>query len=64
MSSPSSTWLVTAEDLVLAKLLWTRESPSDVQMRDVRAHSDLDREHIERWAQELGLTDLWRAVQR
>jgi hypothetical protein len=60
------TWLVTAEDLVLAKLLWTRESPSDVQVRDIRAllHSDLDREYIERWAEELGLTDLWRDVQR
>lgn len=60
------TWLVTAEDLVLAKLLWTRDSPSDVQVRDIRAllRSDLDREYIERWAQELGITDLWREVQR
>jgi hypothetical protein len=60
------TWLVTAEDLVVAKLLWTREAPSDVQVRDIRAllHSDLDREYIKRWSRELGLTDLWREVQR
>jgi hypothetical protein len=60
------TWLVTAEDLVLAKLLWTRESPSEVQVRDIRAlsHADLDREYIERWARELGLTDLWHEAQR
>lgn len=59
------TWLVTAEDLVLAKLLWTRDSRSEVQMRDVRAllHTDLDREYIERWVRELGLADLWREVQ-
>lgn len=60
------TWLVTAEDLVLAKLLWTRDSRSEVQMRDVRAllHADLDREYIERWVRELGLADLWREVQQ
>lgn len=60
------TWLVTAEDLVLAKLLWTRESASEVQMRDIRAllHIDLDREYIERWVRALGLADVWQEVQQ
>jgi hypothetical protein len=60
------TWLVTAEDLILAKLLWTRESPSEVQMRDIRALllAELDREYIESWIRELELNELWQEVQR
>jgi hypothetical protein len=60
------TWLVTAEDLILAKLLWTREAPSDVQLRDIRALllANLDREYIEQWVQELQLRDVWQEVQR
>jgi hypothetical protein len=59
------TWVVTAEDLVLAKLLWIRLSTSDVQVRDIRAllHTNVDRGYIERWVHELGLTDGWQEVQ-
>lgn len=60
------TWLVTAEDLILAKMLWTQEVPSDVQRRDIRALllADLDREYIEHWVRELELTEVWREVQQ
>jgi hypothetical protein len=56
-----STWLVTAEDLVLAKLLWARGSRSGVQLRDVRAllHGAIDRDYIAKWVRTLGLQDLW-----
>jgi hypothetical protein len=56
-----STWLVTAEDLVLAKLLWARDSHSAVQLRDVRAlvHGALDLDYIAGWVHTLGLQDLW-----
>lgn len=55
------TWLVTVEDLVLAKLLWARGSHSAVQMRDVRAlvHGAIDRDYIAKWVRTLGLRDLW-----
>jgi hypothetical protein len=55
-----STWIVTAEDLVLAKLLWMRLSPSDVQMRDVRMllQARLDIDYVDTWTHRLGLDDL------
>ena len=59
--------LVTAEDLIVAKLEWARKGGSERQVRDVRgilAQSGpaLDREHLERWVGELGLDEEWRAV--
>jgi hypothetical protein len=60
-------WLVTAEDLLLSKLLWAAESHSDLQFRDIRnllqAGIPLDWQYIERWAAELMLTELLREVQ-
>jgi hypothetical protein len=55
-----STWIVTAEDLVLAKLLWMQLSPSEIQMRDVRTllYARLDTAYVETWAHRLGLDDL------
>lgn len=59
------TWLVTAEDLILAKLLWTQSSPSEVQLHDIRAllHAQIDRDYLQHWVRELGLADLWQEVQ-
>lgn len=59
--------IATAEDTVIAKLVWARESGSERQLRDaagiVAASGDaLDRAHVDRWAAELGLVDLWRRV--
>jgi hypothetical protein len=54
--------VVSPEDLVLSKLDWARESPSELQMRDVRAIldavSDLDRVYLHQWATRLGLTHM------
>lgn len=59
-------FVVTAEDLVLSKLEWARESRSEMQLRDVRnllaSVPDLDRAHLDRWAQEIGVGDLLRDV--
>jgi hypothetical protein len=58
--------VMSAEDLVIQKLLWARETGSDRQVRDVAgivALSDvLDRAYIERWVRRLGLLDAWRAI--
>lgn len=47
-------WMVSAEDLVLSKLLWSKEMRSELQMRDVRqliaARPDLDWIYVEMWA--------------
>jgi len=61
-----STWIVTVEDLMLAKLLWARTSRSEVQLGDVRTlrRGDVDRTYIETWIRALALDDLWAEVQR
>jgi hypothetical protein len=59
-------WMVSAEDLVLSKLLWARDSRSELQLRDVRqilaAQPDLDWTHVNRWAAALGIEELLREV--
>jgi hypothetical protein len=59
-------WLVTAEDLLLSKLVWAAESQSEMQLQDVRnlirSGVDLDWTYIERWAHELTVGELLREV--
>jgi hypothetical protein len=59
-------WLVTAEDLLLSKLVWAAESHSEMQLQDVRnlirSVGDLDWTYIERWADELTVGELLREV--
>lgn len=48
------------EDLILSKLLWHRQSPSDRQIEDVRSvlavsGMVLDRAYLEEWAAKLGV---------
>jgi hypothetical protein len=59
-------WLVTAEDLLLSKLVWAAKSHSEMQLQDVRnlirSVVNLDWAYIERWADELTLGELLREV--
>lgn len=59
-------WFVTAEDLVLSKLVWAAESRSEMQLQDVRnlmtAVATLDWTYIVHWAAELTVTELLREV--
>jgi hypothetical protein len=62
-------WIVTPEDAVLSKLEWARRAgDSERQIADaagvVAVKASLDRAYIERWAQELGVIDLWRGIAR
>jgi len=61
-------WVVSAEDLLLSKLDWARDSRSEVQLRDVRrlvkAQPLLDWTYIDQWAPRLDLLDLVRDVRR
>jgi len=53
-------WIVSAEDLILSKLVWSRDSQSDLQLRDVRsllAVSSLDKDYLKHWAPQLGVAD-------
>ena len=58
--------VVSPEDLVLSKLMWVKQSGSELQFRDVRhmmmTLRKIDRNYLERWSQILGLEDLLRKV--
>lgn len=54
-----TTWVATAEDIILAKLNWRITSRSDTQWRDcieIAAIQPLDVDHLRFWADHLGVT--------
>lgn len=53
------TWIVTREDLILSKLVWARDSGSELQRRDVRAllSENVEAGYLEHWAKRLGVAD-------
>lgn len=61
-------WIVSPEDLVIAKLLWAKDSLSERQLRDVEnllsSHNNLDEKYIDMWIQTLGLDFVYRKVKK
>ena len=59
-------YLVAAEDLILSKLVWAKDSRSELQLSDVRnllkSVKRLNRNYLTRWAKELGVEALYREV--
>jgi hypothetical protein len=59
-------YVVSPEDLILSKLVWAKDSKSEVQLTDVRnllqSVSGLNRRYLARWAKELGVETLYREV--
>jgi hypothetical protein len=55
-------WVISPEDLVLSKLVWAKDTRSDLQLRDVRGiialQPALDWGYLERWAMRLTVTRL------
>jgi hypothetical protein len=60
--------IVAAEDLLLSKLHWAKDSRSELQLGDARnlitAVPDLDWAYVERWAPTLSVTALLDEVRR
>lgn len=61
--------LATAEDTIVSKLEWARRAgESEKQLADASGILDvsraLDRDYVARWAEELGVGDLWERVSR
>jgi hypothetical protein len=59
--------MVTPEDAILSKLEWARRSGDSERQTDdaasvVELTPHLDRTYIERWAEVLGVPDLWRKI--
>ena len=62
-------FLVSAEDILVAKMEWAKAGQSPRQLEDcaniVRVRwNELDRVYIERWVAELGLEDQWEHARR
>jgi hypothetical protein len=56
------TYVISPEDLILAKLDWSRESLSEMQERDVRnllnlLKKELDYDYMEKWSTVLGIME-------
>jgi hypothetical protein len=52
------TWLVSAEDLILSKLIWIQELQSEKQIEDIKnllENNTLDLSYIKKWIKELNL---------
>jgi hypothetical protein len=61
-------YLVAPEDLILSKLVWAKDSRSEMQLTDVRnllrSTKGLNRRYLARWAKTLGVETLYREVNR
>jgi uncharacterized protein YeeX (DUF496 family) len=61
-------WLVSAEDLLLSKLLWAKDSHSEMQLNDIRniitSVSQLDWRYINHWAAILSVGELLNEVRQ
>lgn len=55
-----STWIVSKEDLILSKLVWAKDTRSEMQMRDVRnlLSTGADVSYLLRWALDLRVGEL------
>jgi hypothetical protein len=65
----TSLFVASAEDIILAKLEWSKLAQSQRQIEDaagilkIRGDS-LDRSYLDKWVRELGLTKEWNDAQR
>ena len=59
-------WVISPEDLVIAKLLWAKDSLSDLQLRDVKnlllTAGNPDTAYLEQWVNRLSLKDVYEKV--
>jgi hypothetical protein len=60
------TWIVSREDLILSKLVWAKDSGSELQRRDVRTLLDdsMDRAYLGRWAARLGVAEALAEIEQ
>lgn len=58
--------IVSAEDLIISKLYWAKDSMSEMQIRDVKnllkTVSGIDSGYLAKWINTLGLEDIYKEV--
>lgn len=61
-------WITSLEDLIVAKLLWAKDSLSEFQLNDVRnllkSSGVIDRAYIEKWIKDLKLENVYKEVHK
>lgn len=59
-------WVVSPEDLVISKLLWAKDSESEMQLKDVKNILDtveiLDMDYIQNWVRKYNLSCLFDRI--
>ncbi len=53
-------WIISKEDLIIAKLNWAKDTRSEMQMRDVASilRNGYNEEYVQHWVEKLGLTEI------
>lgn len=59
-------WTTTKEDLILAKLMWAKDTQSEMQIRDIAnlTESEYDSDYVAKWIVNIGLEDTWAEVEK
>jgi hypothetical protein len=59
-------WTTTKEDLIIAKLDWSRETHSELQIRDIAnlTSTEYDSKYVDEWIGHLGLFPIWSEVEQ
>lgn len=54
-------WVIGKEDLIVSKLLWAKDSHSEMQLRDIKnlMRAGFNDDYIEKWIAELEVADLF-----
>lgn len=57
-------WFISAEDLILAKLRWAKDSHSEMQLKDIKnlfkTVKNLDTTYIKKWVKKLELDEIYK----
>jgi hypothetical protein len=62
-------YMARPEDIIISKMLYYKQGGSEKHMRDITgilkvSGEEVDRAYVERWAEELGLKEIWEAIQK
>jgi len=64
----SPMWFISPEDLVISKLLWAKDSYSEMQLKDVKnllkTVENLDLKYIDNWVRKLHLEGLYKEAKQ
>ncbi|MFH1727314.1 MAG: nucleotidyltransferase [Pseudomonadota bacterium] len=60
-------YIITCEDLIISKLLWAKDTLSEMQIKDVNnllTTSEIDNKYLEAWILKLALHDIYKRVKK